>query len=63
LVAEKFPHLEFRLTTNQNIILANVPENDRAAINALLAEHGVKTEKQGSVLNLASMACPDPIMS
>jgi sulfite reductase (NADPH) hemoprotein beta-component len=58
LVAEKFPHLEFRLTTNQNIILANVPENDRAAINALLAEHGVKTEKQGSVLNLASMACP-----
>jgi sulfite reductase (NADPH) hemoprotein beta-component len=57
-VAEKFPHLEFRLTTNQNIILANVPESDRAAINALLTEHGIKTEKQGSVLNLASMACP-----
>jgi sulfite reductase (NADPH) hemoprotein beta-component len=57
-VAEKFPHLEFRLTTNQNIILANVPESDRAAINALLAEHGVKTEKQGSVLSLAALACP-----
>jgi sulfite reductase (NADPH) hemoprotein beta-component len=57
-VAEKFPHLEFRLTTNQNIILANVPESDRAAVNALLAEHGIKTEKQGSVLNLASLACP-----
>jgi sulfite reductase (NADPH) hemoprotein beta-component len=58
LVAEKFPHLEFRLTTNQNIILANVPEADRSAINALLHEHGVKTEKQASVLNLASLACP-----
>ena len=57
-VAEKFPHLEFRLTTNQNIILANVPESDRAAINALLTEHGIKTEKQASVLNLASLACP-----
>jgi sulfite reductase (NADPH) hemoprotein beta-component len=57
-VAEKFPHLEFRLTTNQNIILANVPETDRAAINALLAGHGVKTEKQASVLNLAALACP-----
>jgi sulfite reductase (NADPH) hemoprotein beta-component len=57
-VAEKFPHLEFRLTTNQNIILANVPESDRAAINALLTAHGIKTEKQASVLNLAALACP-----
>lgn len=57
-VAEKFPHLEFRLTTNQNIILANVPEADRAAVNALLTEHGIKTEKQASVLNLAALACP-----
>ena len=57
-VADRFPQLEFRLTTNQNIILANVPESDRASINALLAEHGVKTEKQASVLSLASMACP-----
>ncbi|HEX4265225.1 MAG TPA: NADPH-dependent assimilatory sulfite reductase hemoprotein subunit [Verrucomicrobiae bacterium] len=57
-VSEKFPHLEFRLTTNQNIILANVPENDRAAVNALLLEHGVKTEKQAGVLHLAALACP-----
>jgi sulfite reductase (NADPH) hemoprotein beta-component len=57
-VAEKFPHLGFHLTTNQNIILTNVPESDRAGINALLAEHGVKTEKQGSVLSLAALACP-----
>jgi sulfite reductase (NADPH) hemoprotein beta-component len=57
-VAEKFPQLEFRLTTNQNIILANVPESDRAAINALLLEHGVKTEKQARVMHLAALACP-----
>jgi sulfite reductase (NADPH) hemoprotein beta-component len=57
-VAEKFPHLGFHLTTNQNIILTDVPESDRAGINALLTEHGVKTEKQGSVLSLAALACP-----
>jgi sulfite reductase (NADPH) hemoprotein beta-component len=57
-VAAKFPHIEFRLTTNQNILFANVPESDKAGINALLAEHGVKTEKQASLIRAASMACP-----
>jgi sulfite reductase (NADPH) hemoprotein beta-component len=57
-VAEKFPNIEFRLSTNQNVILTNVSEADRAAINALLAEYGVKTEKQASVLHAAAMACP-----
>ena len=57
-VAEQFPHLEFRLTTNQNIILANAVETDRAGINALLAQHGVKTENQASVLHAAALACP-----
>lgn len=57
-VAEKFPHLEFRLSANQNVILANVPATDRAGINALLASHGVKVERQTSLLHAASMACP-----
>lgn len=57
-VAEKFPHIEFRLSANQNVILANVPEADRAGITALLAAHGVKTDNQASVLHAASMACP-----
>ncbi len=57
-VAENFPHLSFHLTTNQNVILVNVPEAEKAAINALLTEHGVKTEKQASVLHAASLACP-----
>jgi sulfite reductase (NADPH) hemoprotein beta-component len=57
-VAEKFPNIEFRLSTNQNIMFANVPEADKAAINSLLAEYGVKTEKQASVLRAAALACP-----
>ncbi len=57
-VAEKFPKLEFRLSTNQNVILANIPESDRAAVNALLTGHGVRTENQASVLHAAAMACP-----
>ena len=50
-VAERFPDIEFRLSTNQNVILANIAEADKAGINALLAEHGVKTENQASVLH------------
>ena len=57
-VAEKFPHVEFRLSGNQNVVLANVPPADRAGITALLQTHGVKTENQASVLHAASMACP-----
>jgi sulfite reductase (NADPH) hemoprotein beta-component len=40
------------------VILANIPVSDQAALNALLAEHGVKTEAQASVLHAAAMACP-----
>ncbi len=57
-VAEKFPHVEFRLTGNQNVIIANVPESDRAGISALLATHGVKVDNQASILHAAAMACP-----
>ncbi len=57
-VAEKFPHVEFRLTGNQNVILANVPEHDRAGVTTLLAGHGVKVDQQASILHAAAMACP-----
>ncbi|HYC70597.1 MAG TPA: NADPH-dependent assimilatory sulfite reductase hemoprotein subunit [Opitutaceae bacterium] len=57
-VAERFPAIEFRLSANQNVILANVPDAERAAVTALLAEHGVRTENQASVLHAAAMACP-----
>src|SRR6185295_3517369 len=57
-VAEKFPNIEFRLTTNQNVILANIAEADRGTITDLLVQHGIKTEKQASVLHAAALACP-----
>jgi sulfite reductase (NADPH) hemoprotein beta-component len=57
-VAQKFPHVEFRLSANQNVIIANVPESDRAGLTALLGKHGVKVDQQASILHAASMACP-----
>lgn len=57
-VAERFKSIEFRLSGNQNVIIANASDADKAAINALLAEHGVRTENQASLLHGNSMACP-----
>jgi sulfite reductase (NADPH) hemoprotein beta-component len=57
-IADKFTCLEFRLSANQNLILANVAESDKSAINTILAANGVKTENQASVLHAAAMACP-----
>jgi sulfite reductase (NADPH) hemoprotein beta-component len=57
-VAEKFSHIEFRLTANQNVILANIPEADKEKLNSLLKDYGVKTENQTSILHGAAMACP-----
>ena len=57
-VADKFQSIEFRLTANQNVILANVAESDKAGINSILTANGVKTENQATVLHAAAMACP-----
>jgi sulfite reductase (NADPH) hemoprotein beta-component len=57
-VAQQFPHLEFRMSANQNVILANVGDVDRAPLNALLASHGIKVDNQASILHAAAMACP-----
>jgi sulfite reductase (NADPH) hemoprotein beta-component len=57
-ISETFPNLEFRLTTNQNVILANVADGEKAAINSIFAAHNIPTEKQASVLHAAAMACP-----
>jgi sulfite reductase (NADPH) hemoprotein beta-component len=57
-VADAFQKVEFRLTANQNILLANVSEEDKHPINMLLSAYGVKTENQTTVLHAASMACP-----
>jgi sulfite reductase (NADPH) hemoprotein beta-component len=57
-IAEQFGQIEFRLTANQNVILANVQPADRETITGLLAEHGVRVEQQASVLHAAALACP-----
>lgn len=57
-IAEKFKNIEFRLTANQNVILANVSDADKSGINQVFAEYGIRTENQASVLHSAAMACP-----
>jgi sulfite reductase (NADPH) hemoprotein beta-component len=57
-VAGKFGDIEFHLSPNQNIILTNVSDADQGALDTLLAEHGVKTTNQASVMHAAALACP-----
>ena len=56
-VADRFD-VEFRLTANQNLVLANVREEDLKAIDTLLNGHGVRTSKQATALHAAAMSCP-----
>jgi sulfite reductase (NADPH) hemoprotein beta-component len=46
---------DFRLTPNQNVIIADVRPENRQAIEALVAEHGLTA--QASALRRNSMAC------
>ena len=48
---------KFRLTPNQNLVVADVEPEHRAAIDALLAEHGLDGSDRTSALRLNSMAC------
>jgi sulfite reductase (NADPH) hemoprotein beta-component len=48
---------KFRLTPNQNLIIAGVVPEDRSRIEALLAEHGLDENNSGSALRLNSIAC------
>jgi sulfite reductase (NADPH) hemoprotein beta-component len=56
-IADRFA-IEFRLTANQNVLLANVEEADKPAIDAILREHGARTERQASAIQAAALACP-----
>jgi len=57
-IAEKFPNIEFRLTTNQNVVLANVSDADKAGINAVFAAHKIPVENQATIWHASAMACP-----
>jgi len=48
---------DFRLTPNQNLIIANVGGDDRARIDALVASHGLDGYQRGSALRRFALAC------
>ena len=48
---------DFRLTANQNLMIANISPSNRPAIEKLLAEYGIKDSHHKSALRLNSMAC------
>jgi sulfite reductase (NADPH) hemoprotein beta-component len=48
---------EFRLTANQNVVIAGVAGPDRAAIDRLVREHGLDRYREASPLRLHSLAC------
>jgi sulfite reductase (NADPH) hemoprotein beta-component len=47
----------FRLTPNQNLIIAGIAPEDRPQIEAPLAEHGLDESNRESALKLNSIAC------
>ncbi|HYG36639.1 MAG TPA: NADPH-dependent assimilatory sulfite reductase hemoprotein subunit [Clostridia bacterium] len=56
-VVEQFQP-EVRLTASQNLLLVDIRPEDRAAIEAILSEHGISVKNPYSAIRLASMACP-----
>lgn len=48
---------DFRLTPNQNVVIANVEPGRKSAINTLVDKHGLDSYKQLSRLRLHSLAC------
>jgi sulfite reductase (NADPH) hemoprotein beta-component len=50
-------HGEFRLTPNQNLVIANVAPTEHAQIDALVTAHGLDTYRQSTPLRLNTLAC------
>ena len=48
---------DFRLTANQNLMIANVSAKKRAEVEALLEKYGMHRAHEQSALRLASIAC------
>lgn len=48
---------DFRLTANQNVVIANVTDDQVPVIDALAAQHGLDSYKQLSKIRLHSIAC------
>ena len=48
---------DFRLTANQNLIIANISAKKRSEVEALLEKYGMHHSHERSALRLASIAC------
>src|SRR5262249_21328491 len=48
---------DFRLTPNQNLVIANVSSQKKKKINELMEQYGLSDGKQHSALRRNSMAC------
>ncbi|ANB61627.1 assimilatory sulfite reductase (NADPH) hemoprotein subunit [Anoxybacteroides amylolyticum] len=48
---------DFRLTANQNLVIANVPAENKAEIDALIKQYGLTDGKRYSALRRNSLAC------
>lgn len=48
---------DFRLTCNQNVIVANVPASERARIDAIVAQHGLDSYRRHSGIRRHAVAC------
>ncbi len=48
---------DFRLTANQNLMIANVSKANRPKIEALMEKYGIKDSHEKSALRLSSIAC------
>ncbi|MBW8823702.1 MAG: assimilatory sulfite reductase (NADPH) hemoprotein subunit [Xanthomonadales bacterium] len=51
------PRPEFRMTPNQNLVIANIPDGERTHIDALVAEHGLAIHETASPLRQNAIAC------
>ncbi|HMV72006.1 MAG TPA: sulfite reductase, partial [Pseudomonadales bacterium] len=50
-------HGEFRVTPNQNLVIANVAEAEKAQMDALLERHGLDRNNRASTIRLNAMSC------
>ena len=55
--ADKESSVTFRLTPNQNLLIANVPEGDRAAIDDIVSAHRLDLYRFATPLRLNALAC------
>jgi sulfite reductase (NADPH) hemoprotein beta-component len=50
-------HGDFRITANQNVVIAGVPSSERAGIDALVAQHALDLHARATPLARDALAC------